>query len=96
MRERLIELIRSADKAGVEYADKLNYTLEPEEAYAFIADYLLENGVVVLPEYERLIKSEARREFANRLQLTGMEDGAYVLLKLEQIQKLLEEMDGEQ
>ena len=49
-----------------------------------------------LKETLNSVKSEARREFANRLQLIGMEDGAYVLLKLEQIQKLLKEMEGEQ
>ena len=49
MRERLIELLGKADKAGVEYIDELDHPMELEEAYAYIADYLLENGVIVPP-----------------------------------------------
>ena len=49
MRERLIELLGKADKAGVEYIDELDHTPELEEVYAYIADYLLENGVIVPP-----------------------------------------------
>jgi hypothetical protein len=48
MRDRLIELLRQGDKT---FADKYTGKIMAhiDELYDFIADYLLENGVVVPP-----------------------------------------------
>lgn len=49
MRERLIELIKEADKKVDEVLFSTKKPLSSEEWGAIFADYLLENGVVVLP-----------------------------------------------
>lgn len=52
MRERLVELIKQGDKA---FADKytgnvISHIDEIDEIYEFTADYLIANGVIVLPK----------------------------------------------
>jgi hypothetical protein len=51
MRDRLIELIKQGDKTFTDkYTGKVMLLIdEIEEIYDFIADYLLENGVIVPP-----------------------------------------------
>lgn len=50
MRERLVELIKQGDKAFADkYTGKVMLISHIDEVHEFIADYLIANGVVVMP-----------------------------------------------
>ena len=52
-RERLIELLKKSSNKVSEYImenDTMDYIPTTDELYGVTADYLLENGVIVLPE----------------------------------------------
>ena len=49
-RERLVELLEKADDSAIEEQSKIDKEIfTQEEFYNYIADYLLENGVIVPP-----------------------------------------------
>ena len=95
-RERLIDLMIEAKRTEPETGSFTDY----------LADYLLEHGVIVPPylqaevseKLEREIKSEAVKEFAYRLKERASkgfwETDAYI--GVEQIEELVKEMVGEE